>query len=216
MTEFLLTGSCATSLHFTYKRNFYNPPFGILFWCCETRNCGWGPSLHEGHRGLGVCPEKCSEAVRDLEHKSYRVQLRELGLFSLEKIWGIHYCSIQLPERQLWWGGDQPLLIGHGDRTRGNRLKLGPERCGLNVRKNAFSERVIMQWNRLPQGGGGITIPGGVQETWRCGTEGHSEHGGDGSLFRLDDRSSLFQPSWLCDSESLSNAALTPFIPSFY
>ena len=24
------------------------------------------------------------------------------------------------------------------------------------------------------QGGGGVTIPGGVQEPWRCGTEGHS------------------------------------------
>jgi len=24
------------------------------------------------------------------------------------------------------------------------------------------------------QGDGGLTVPGGVQETWRCGTEGHS------------------------------------------
>ena len=23
------------------------------------------------------------------------------------------------------------------------------------------------------QGGGGVTVPGGVHETWRCGTEGH-------------------------------------------
>ena len=29
------------------------------------------------------------------------------------------------------------------------------------------------------QGGGGVTFPGGVQETWRCGTEGLSGHGGD-------------------------------------
>ena len=32
-----------------------------------------------------MCPEKGSEAVKGLEHKSYGEQLRELGLFSLEK-----------------------------------------------------------------------------------------------------------------------------------
>jgi len=32
-----------------------------------------------------VCSEKGSEAVRGLEYKSYREQLRELGLFSLKK-----------------------------------------------------------------------------------------------------------------------------------
>ena len=44
-----------------------------------------GPSLQERHRGRGACPEKVSEAVKDLEHKSDGERLRELGLFSLEK-----------------------------------------------------------------------------------------------------------------------------------
>ena len=40
----------------------------------------------------------------------------------------------------------------------------------LNIGKN-FSERAVMQWQSCP-GGGGVTIPRGVQELWRCGTEG--------------------------------------------
>lgn len=45
----------------------------------------WAPHYKKRHEGPGVCPEKGSEAVRDLEHKSYGDWLRELGLFNLEK-----------------------------------------------------------------------------------------------------------------------------------
>jgi len=41
-----------------------------------------GPSLQGGP---GSYPEKGSRAVMGLEHKSYGEQMRELGLFDLEK-----------------------------------------------------------------------------------------------------------------------------------
>ena len=45
------------------------------------------------------------------------------------------------------------------------------------------------------QGGGGVTIPESVQETWRCGNEGHGcGHGEYGSMTELDDLAGLFQP----------------------
>jgi len=28
-------------------------------------------------------------------------------------------------------------------------------------------------YKQAAQGGGAVTIPGGIQEMWRCGTEGH-------------------------------------------
>ena len=45
------------------------------------------------------------------------------------------------------------------------------------------------------QGGGRVTVPGGVHEPWRCGTEGRGEWAWLGRAgFGLDDFSCLFQP----------------------
>ena len=44
------------------------------------------------------------------------------------------------------------------------------------------------------QGGGGVTVPGGVAEPCGCGTEDvASGHGGGGLIFGLDDSRGLFQ-----------------------
>ena len=46
----------------------------------------------------------------------------------------------------------------------------------------------------MAQGGGGVTISGGVQELWRCGTEGHGQwYGREELMVGLDDLSGLFQ-----------------------
>jgi len=52
------------------------------------------------------------------------------------------------------------------------------------------------------RGDGGVTTPGGVQETFRCCTEGHGLEGniGDKRTVGLDDLRGLFQPWWFYDS----------------
>ena len=43
-----------------------------------------------------------------------------------------------------------------------------------------------MHWHSCT-GSGGVTVPGGVQELWRCGSEGRvCGHGGDGLVVGLD------------------------------
>jgi len=48
---------------------------------------------------------------------------------------------------------------------------------------------------RAAQGGGGVAVPGGVEETFRCCTEGCGlvENTGDRWLVGLDDLGGLFQ-----------------------
>lgn len=57
------------------------------------------------YQGPGVCPEKGNKTVRDLEHRPYGEQmreLRELRLLSLERAQGRPYHSLQRPERRSW------------------------------------------------------------------------------------------------------------------
>ena len=68
-----------------------------------------------------------------------------------EEAQGRHSCSLQWPERRLWWGGGQLLLPSNRDRTRGCNHKLQQGRLRLDNRKNFFSKRVVMHCNKLPR-----------------------------------------------------------------
>ena len=49
-------------------------------------------------------------------------------------------------------------------------LKLHEGRFRMDARSNFFSQRAARRWHCCP-GSGGVTVPGGVPELWRCGTE---------------------------------------------
>jgi len=105
--------------------------------------------------------------VKGLKHKSYEEWLRELGLFSPEK----RRCRRDL------FALYSDLIGGSGEvgvsRMRGNGLNCTRSGSGCILGKFLL-RKSAEALKQTTQGGDGVTIPGGVQETCTCGTEGYS------------------------------------------
>lgn len=87
--------------------------------------------------------------IKGLEHLSYEERLRELGLFSLEKIQlrGDFIYVYRYLKEECLEGESRLFLVVSSNRKRGNGQKEIHRQFHLNIRKD-FTLWMTMHWKR--------------------------------------------------------------------
>ena len=114
----------------------------------------WSPHLRKDIETLERVQRSATKMVVGLKHLTYEERLKELGLTSLEKrrtrgdlieVYKVMTAKENLDPDQFFKKAD------NAHNLRGHTLKLYTERSRLNTRKYFFTQRVVAEWNGLPQ-----------------------------------------------------------------
>ena len=118
----------------------------------EYASVVWNTGFVEDTKRLEAVQRLWTRHVKDLKDKTYEERLTSLNLYSIKgrllradliKCWKIFRGCCPIQPADLW-------DVATNQRTRGNMFKIKTRRCQLDTRARFFSERVVSEWNSLP------------------------------------------------------------------
>ncbi len=113
----------------------------------------WNPYSHGDIDLLEKVQRRATKMIKGMRDYSYEDRLMKTGLTTLKlrrdrvdliQVFKMIKNLDDIPE-EIFFKRD------YNSRTRGHSLKLSKSYCRTDVRKYFFSNRIVDQWNRLPE-----------------------------------------------------------------
>ena len=119
-----------------------------LEYCIQT----WRPYRKKDIDKLESIQRRATKMIPELKDLSYENRLLQCGLTILEtrRLRGDQIEVFKIISRYEDVDGNMFFKLIKGTRPRGYKAALVKEQCRLGMRKYSFSQRVINEWNKLP------------------------------------------------------------------
>ena len=119
----------------------------------EYGNVMWNPRYKEDQRETEKVQRRATKLVKGISHLVYEDRLRILELPSLQhrRRRGDMIQTFKIVSGIDRTDASHILEFREESTTRGHDKKIFKQRARLNVRKSAFSHRIVNDWNSLPQ-----------------------------------------------------------------
>ena len=113
----------------------------------------WNPNLEKDKTLLERVQRRATRMIEGFGNLSYEERLRKTGLTSLEerRIRGDLIETFKMVKDLNNVNYTKFFHLSANNKTRGNSLKLEKKQCNNNIRQSFFSQRIVNEWNKLPE-----------------------------------------------------------------
>ena len=113
----------------------------------------WNPYHKKDIDLLEKVQRRATKLIPELQHMCYSDRLKALNLTTLEnrRIRGDLIQVFRIIKGFDKVAADNLFSVSHSSRTRGHTLKLAKSKVRLDSRKYFFTQRVVTNWNKLPE-----------------------------------------------------------------